>query len=156
MPRLLLADLLTPDRIKIPLESTDKSGVIEELCGLLARLAHAEASEPEIREAVLQREAVLSTGIGWGVALPHGKSEAVPDLTLVAGLTGRPVDFDSLDEKPVRIVMLLVGPESAAGLHVKVLSRISRLLRDPTVRARLLDAETPQAFHSALESAETS
>lgn len=156
MSQLLLSDLLSPDRIKIPLGSTEKSELIGELCRHLARLSGAtEDEEKEIREAVLEREAVLSTGIGGGVALPHGKSEAVDDLVLVAGRTAVPVDFDALDERPVRLVMLLVGPESAAGLHVKVLSRISRLLRSPDLRERLTSAETPEAFHHALKQAET-
>jgi len=154
--QLLLADLLTPERIRIPLMARDKTGIIEELCALLARGAGATpAEEEEIREAVLEREKVLSTGIGGGVAIPHGKSEAVDDLVLVAGRTGEPVDFDALDQRPVSIVMLLVGPESAAGLHVKVLSRIGRLLRSAELRDRLVRAETPEAFHRTLRSAET-
>ncbi len=154
--QLLLADLLTPDRIRIPLEARDKNGIIEELCALLAlRCEATHEEELEIRDAVLERERVLSTGIGGGVAIPHGKSEAVDDLVLVAGRTGEPIDFDALDERPVRIVMLLVGPESAAGLHVKVLSRISRLLRSPELRDRLVRADSPEAFHEVLRRAET-
>lgn len=155
MPQLLLADLLTPDRIRIPLESLDKAGLIGEMCAFLARRCDAgEEAEAEIREAVMEREAVLSTGIGGGVAVPHGKSQAVGDLVLVAGRTREPVDFDALDERPVRIVFLLIGPESAAGLHVKALSRISRLLRSETVREELVAAETPEAFYEALRRAE--
>lgn len=156
MPQLLLADLLTPDRIRIPLEAHDKTGIIEELCAFLARGSGATPDEEnEIREAVLERESVLSTGIGGGVAIPHGKSEAFEDLVLVAGRTSAPVDFEALDERPVSIVMLLVGPESAAGLHVKVLSRISRLLRHADLRERLVRAESPEAFHEILRRAET-
>ena len=156
MPQLLLADLLTPDRIRIPLESADKTGLIEEMCAFVARCCGAdEKEESEIREAVLEREAVLSTGIGGGVAVPHGKSQAVgSDLVLVAGRTAGPVDFDALDERPVRLVFLLIGPESAAGLHVKALSRISRLLRSASVRERLVAAETPEIFYEALQRAE--
>lgn len=155
MSQLLLADLLTPDRIRIPLESLDKPGLIEEMCSFVARCCDAtEEEEEEIREAVLEREAVLSTGIGGGVAVPHGKSAAVDDLVLVAGRTREPVDFEALDERPIRLVFLLIGPESAAGLHVKALSRISRLLRSPAVRDELAAAESPQAFYEALQRAE--
>jgi len=151
----LLADLLTPDRIRIPLESEDKPGLIRELCGFLAASCGASPEEAdEIREAVFERETVLSTGIGGGVAIPHGKSEVVEDLTLVAGRTKAPVEFEALDERPVRLVLLLVGPESAAGLHVKMLSRISRLLRSPGLRARLEQAESAEAFHDVLREAE--
>lgn len=156
MSQLLLADLLTPERIRIPLQARDKTGIIEELCAFLARGSGATPDEEEeIRQAVLEREKVLSTGIGGGVAIPHGKSEAVEDLVLVAGRTAAPVDFEALDERPVRIVMLLVGPESAASLHVKVLSRISRVLRSPELRDRLAGAESPEAFHEILRRAET-
>jgi len=156
LSHILLADLLTPDRIRIPLESQDKPGLIQELCGFLATSCGASPEEEaEIRDAVLEREKVLSTGIGGGVAIPHGKSEVVDDLTLVAGRTKTPVDFEALDERPVRLVVLLVGPESAAGLHVKMLSRISRLLRSPAVRARLERAESAEAFYDVLQQAET-
>lgn len=155
MSQLLLADLLTPDRIRIPLESLDKASLIEEMCAFVAECCGATVDEEaEIREAVLEREAVLSTGIGGGVAVPHGKSHAAGDLVLVAGRTREPVDFDALDEKPVRLVFLLVGPESAAGLHVKALSRISRLLRSPEVREELARAESPEAFYEAVRRAE--
>lgn len=157
MSQLLLADLLTPDRIKIPLESADKAGLIAELCAVLARQSDVtEQEEAEIRQAVLDREKVLSTGIGGGVAIPHGKSGAVDDLVLVAGRTREPVDFDALDARPVRILLLLVGPESAAGLHVKVLSRISRVLRSRKLRERLVETETSEEFLAILRDAESS
>ncbi len=153
---MLLSDLLRPDCIRIPLESTDKSGLISELCGMVASVSGATPEEENsIREAVLEREAVLSTGIGAGVAIPHGKSEAVDDLVLVAGVTRAPVDFQALDERPVRLVLMLVGPESAAGLHVKVLSRIGRLLRSPELRERLAGAESAERFHDILRRAES-
>lgn len=156
MSQHLLTDLLSPNRIKIPLEARDKEGIIDELCRFMAaRCGTTPEETTEIRAAVLEREAVLSTGIGGGVAIPHGKSEAVADLTLVAGRTAEPVDFEALDGRPVRLVLLLVGPESAASLHVKVLSRISRLLRSPEVRRRLVEAESGEAFHAALRAAES-
>lgn len=156
MSQLLLTDLLTPDRIKIPLESAEKLALIGELCAIVARVSDVtEREEAEIRQAVLDRERVLSTGIGGGVAIPHGKSGAVEDLVLVAGRTSEPIDFDALDALPVRIVLLLVGPESAAGLHVKVLSRISRLLRRRELRERLVAAETGEEFLDILRDAES-
>ncbi len=155
MSKLLLADLLSPDRVKIPLESTDKLDLIGELCAHLAGVSGVAEDEEEIRAAVLDREAILSTGIGGGIAVPHGKSEAVGDLVLVAGITREPVDFDALDARPVRLVLLLVGPESAAGLHIKVLSRISRVLRSRRVRDRLIAAPSSDEFLSILRDAES-
>ncbi len=151
----LLTDLLSPDRVKIPLESTDKYGVIGELCAHLAAVSGVPEDEDEIRQAILDREAVLSTGIGGGVAIPHGKSETVDDLVLVAGTTKDPIDFDALDARPVSLVLMLVGPESAAGLHVKILSRISRVLRSRNLRNSLVAATSAREFLSALRDAES-
>lgn len=153
--QMVLTELLSPDRVKIPLSATDKRGLIEELADLVAEVAGVPEEAPTIREAVLEREAVLSTGIGGGVAIPHGKTTKVGDLVLVAGRTVRPVDFEALDSRPVQILMMLVGPESAAGLHIKVLSRISRLLRQDALRERLLQAEDAQGFLSVLRDAES-
>ncbi len=153
--QLQLVDLLSPDRIKIPLESTDKDALIRELCALLATASGlTDEEEDEVREAVLEREAVLSTGIGDGVAIPHGKSEHVDGLVMVAGRTRGPVDFEALDDKPVQLILLLVGPESASSVHVKVLSRISRVLRDGRLRERLIAADSAGEFLSRLREAE--
>lgn len=153
-PQLLLTELLAPDRIRIPLRSRDKAGVIAELSRFLARAAGVPEEDDAIREAVLEREAVLSTGIGGGVAIPHGKTSRVEELVLVAGKTEEPIDFEALDGRPVRLVLMLVGPESAAALHVKVLSRISRLLRNEALRERLLETSTAAEFLEELRKAE--
>lgn len=154
-PRLLVTELLGPERVKIPLESTDKRGLIGEMAALLASVSGVPEDAEAIREAVMERERVLSTGIGDGVAIPHGKTGRVGELVLVAGTTPEPVDFEALDGRPVRLLMMLVGPESAAGLHVKVLSRISRLLRRGELRERLLAAPDPETFLSLLREAES-
>lgn len=154
-PRLLITELLTPERIKIPLESADKPGLIREMSALLAHVSGVPEEAEAIREAVMEREEVLSTGIGDGVAIPHGKTGRVGELVLVAGTTRAPVDFEALDDRPVRLLMMLVGPESAATLHVKVLSRISRLLRRERLREELVSAPTPEAFLSVIRGAET-
>lgn len=147
-----LSTLLTADRIRVPLQSVDKASVLRELAAVAAGGAGAFADS--IEKAVLEREAVLSTGIGFGVAIPHGRIPTVGDLTVAAGLSATPIPFDALDGEPVRIFFLLVGPERAAGLHVKALSRIARLARSETLRARLLAADTAQQFLQALEAAE--
>ena len=152
---MLLTDLLTVDRIKIPLVSRTKEEVLRELVDVLAD-AEADDSRAEVLRAVREREAVLSTGIGNGVAIPHGKSPSVPDLRMAAGTAAQPVDFDALDGQPVKLVFLLVGPESAAGPHIKALSRIARIIRNDDVRQRLLSAHTPDEFLQALAEAEHS
>lgn len=110
--------------------------------------------EDDILRAVEEREAVLSTGIGYGVAIPHGRATTVPDLSLVAGSTTTGIDFDSVDGVPVRLIFLLVGPENAAGQHVKALSRIARVVRRDQVRERLLQATTPVEFIQTIVDAE--
>jgi PTS system nitrogen regulatory IIA component len=149
---LLLTDLLSIDRIKVPLQATSKDELLRELVGLLG--AQNGIDQEDVLRAVREREAVLSTGIGYGVAIPHGKSAGVPELRMAAGRSAGPVEFDALDGRPVSLFFLLVGPESAAGPHIKALSRISRIVRRDDVRQRLIAAADEQAFMRALEDAE--
>ena len=151
---MLLTELLSIDRIKIPLESQNKDDLLRELVAVAAAPAGEPAREDVLR-AVREREAVLSTGIGHGVAIPHGKSSAVGDLRMAAGRAAEPVEFDALDGQPVSLFFLLVGPESAAGPHIKALSRISRLVRKDEVRDKLVAAQTAQEFMAALKEAES-
>jgi fructose-specific phosphotransferase system IIA component len=150
---VLLTDLLTPERIRIPLVSVDKDSLLEELVSVLTEEG-AVGSPAEVLRAVRDREEVLSTGIGNGVAIPHGKSESVGSLVLAAGVSREPVDFEALDGRPVSLFFLLVGPDSAAGEHVKALSRISRLLRRDSFRERLIGAADARGFHEVLAEAE--
>ena len=150
---MLLTELLTIDRIKIPLEAQTKDDLLRELVAVVAGNVAAPEQDDVLR-AVREREAVLSTGIGHGVAIPHGKSSAVDGLRMAAGRAAEPLEFDALDGQPVSLFFLLVGPESAAGPHIKALSRISRLVRRDDVRARLVAATTAEEFFRALQEAE--
>lgn len=149
---MLLTDLLTVDRIKIPLQARTKDEILRELVQVISDQEGLD--EADILRAVRERESVLSTGIGNGVAIPHGKSPLVPDLIMAAGCTSAPVDFDSLDGAPVSLFFLLVGPETAAGPHIKALSRISRLVRRDDARERLIRSQNPGEFYRALQEAE--
>jgi PTS system nitrogen regulatory IIA component len=152
---VLLSQLLPPERIRIPLAGSSKDDLLRELVDVLH--AAGEVGDPsEVLRAVREREAVLSTGIGNGVAIPHGKSGQVTALTMAAGVTREAVDFEALDGRPVSLYFLLVGPESAAGDHVKALSRISRLVRSDVFRRRLAEAASPADFHAILTEAEQS
>ena len=104
--------------------------------------------------AILERERQFPTGIGYGVAVPHGKTPALATLGAVAGTTREPVAYETIDGEPVRIFFMLAGPESQAGAHVKAISRISRLVRHEPVRARLLEARTAEEFYRVLCEAE--
>jgi len=150
---LLLTNFLTPARVRIPLRARSKEEMLRELVQIVAQEDRIQDLEDVLR-AVREREQVLSTGIGNGVAIPHGKSAAVPDLRIAAGVAAEPIDFDALDGQPVRLFFLLVGPESAAGTHIKVLSRISRLIRKESIRDQLLAARNAEEFCEVLKRAE--
>ena len=153
LSRVLLTDLLTADRVRVPLASGPREAVLEELIAVLA--AEGAVADPDaVLAAVLKREAELSTGIGGGVAIPHAKGGAIGGLAMAAGVAREPIDFGALDGKPVKIFFLLLAPESAAGAHVKALSRISRLVRREDLRHRLENAASPEEFMQVVSEAE--
>lgn len=149
---MLLTDLLHPDHVRVPLAGRDKPAVLRELVQLL--VARTGGDGGDILRSVEEREVVLSTGIGYGVAIPHGRSPTVSSLNLVCGSTPHGIDYGAVDGLPVRLLFLLVGPETAAGEHVKALARIARLVRRDQVRDRLLQAPTPTQFIQAIVDAE--
>ena len=142
---MLLSELLSAERVKVPLDSRTKSDVLQELVELVTS-GRNSADTGAILSSVREREMVLSTGVGGGVAIPHGKTPHIDQLVLAAGVAPEPIDFDALDGKPVRLFFLLLGPESASGAHVKALSRISRMLRRESLRTDLLAARSPEDF----------
>jgi mannitol/fructose-specific phosphotransferase system IIA component (Ntr-type) len=107
-------------------------------------------AQAEVLGAILERERQFPTGIGYGVAVPHGKTPALSGLAAAAGTTAAPVAYETIDGEPVRLFFLLAGPEAQAGQHVQAISRISRLVRREPVRARLLRARTPEEFYTVL------
>jgi nitrogen PTS system EIIA component len=149
---VLLTELLTPDQVVMPVVARDKSGVIAELTRHLANRWGCDYGT--LLGAVHEREAGGSTGIGFGVAIPHARSPGVPELSLVCGVSPSPVPFDSIDGEPVRLFFLIVGPPASAGQHVKVLGRIARLVRHEHVRQRLVESATPDQFYNVLLDAE--
>ncbi len=136
----------------MPLAASDKKAVIAELTRHLTE--RAGGNFDEVLRAVHEREAGGSTGFGFGVAIPHARSPEVRELSLVCGVSPSPVPFDSIDGEPVRLFFLIVGPEASAGQHVKLLSRIARLVRREHVRQRLCEAQTPAEFYTVLLDAE--
>lgn len=149
---MLLSELVTPEHVVVPMEARDKAGALEELTRHL--VASSGGVYEDVLRAIAEREEVLSTGIGFGVAIPHGKSPTVKELSVVCGASPTPITYGSIDGEPVRLFFLIVGPESSAGQHVKVLSRIARLVRHDSLRARLLSARNAAEFHQALLEAE--
>jgi mannitol/fructose-specific phosphotransferase system IIA component (Ntr-type) len=149
---VLLTELLDAGRVRVPLRAASKEAVLEELVQVLAGQGMVR-DVPAVLAAVRKREGELSTAIGGGVAIPHGKVDGV-ELVMAAGVAPRGLDFDALDGQPVRIFFLLVGPESAAGAHVKALSRISRLVRSDELRQRLAAAASAEEFMAVVREAE--
>jgi len=147
-----LSELLTPNRIRVPLIASDKEGVLRELVDLA--VADNGVAAQEVLGAILERERQFPTGIGYGVAVPHGRTPGLSTLAVVAGTTEHPVPYETIDGEPVRLFFLLAGPEALAGLHVKALSRISRLVRQQPLRARLLAAKNAEEFYHTLCAAE--
>ncbi|MBI2870586.1 MAG: PTS sugar transporter subunit IIA [Candidatus Omnitrophica bacterium] len=138
-----IMDFLCQQAISANLKASDKEGVLRELTGLLA--ASQSISDPdEVLKALVDREALGSTGIGHGVAIPHGKSGSVKDLVAAFGISRRGIRFEALDGEPVYIFFLLVAPEDTSGPHLKALARISRLLRDKYFRDSLISARDEQ------------
>lgn len=138
-----LREILTADRIRLHLSAHDKPGALNEVAGLLA---HGAGGDPHAVERVLAaREAEGSTGVGSGVAIPHGRVAGLDHFVAALGIHDTGLPFDAIDGQPVHVVFALVGPERAAGEHLKCLARIGRLLRDDATRRRLREAPDPAA-----------
>ena len=142
-----ILDILDKLMIVSRLTSSDKAGVLRELVRVLAQV-EKEVDEEKMLEILLERESLGSTGIGEGVAIPHGKSKDVKKLLASFGRSLRGVDFQSMDGKPAHLFFLLVAPENSARIHLKALVRISRLMKDQTFRKRLMEAHSSEEIYS--------
>jgi PTS system nitrogen regulatory IIA component len=131
-----ILDILAPDAIIPAMRATTKSDALKEIATLLATL-HPEIDGARLVQVLLDREALGSTAIGEGIAIPHGKMPRVGNVVAAFGRSDAGIAFDSLDGKPTRLFFLLVAPEDSAGLHLKALARVSRLLKDKSFRDRL-------------------
>jgi PTS system nitrogen regulatory IIA component len=133
-----ILDVLDKEAILVDLKSDDKKGVLEELVTPAARIAGV--NHEEVMRVLLDREQLGSTGIGGGIGIPHGKLKGLKSLVLGFGLSRKGVDFESIDGKPTHIFFLLVTPENSTGLHLKLLARISRILKNDLFKERLMQA----------------
>jgi fructose-specific phosphotransferase system IIA component len=138
-----ISDILTEDLVVTGLAGETKDEILDAMIGLVATSPRVLDRE-KVRTAIFEREKIMSTGVGNGFAIPHGKTDAVSDIVAAFAVTGVPIDYDSLDEKPVRLVFLLVGKENLVGPHIKLLSRISRLMNKEEFRSRLLESKSPR------------
>jgi mannitol/fructose-specific phosphotransferase system IIA component (Ntr-type) len=148
-----LSELLNPRAIRLRLQSRTKREAIAELVELL-ETAHQCDSHGEILDRVMRREEMMTTGIGNGIAIPHGKARGADRMMAACAVSPEGLDFDSEDGQPATLFVLFVSPEHAATLHVKVLANISRLLKEESVRKTLREARSPEDFLAAVQSAE--
>jgi PTS system nitrogen regulatory IIA component len=144
-----ILDVLQKEAILPDLKSRTKTEVIEELVVPVARLAGVNTGE--LVKVLLERERLGSTGIGGGIGIPHGKLKNLKDLIIGFGLSRKGVDFESLDGAPARIFFLLVTPENSTGLHLKMLARISRVLKNEPFRERLLQARDSDEIYEIVK-----
>ncbi len=136
-------------RFIIPhLAASGKEGVLREMIHVITQVER-QVNEERMVEILLERESLGSTGIGEGVAIPHGKSKDVKKLLASFGRSVPGMDFQSMDGKPTHLFFLLVAPEDSAGIHLKALARISRLMKDIQFRKRLMEAETAEEIYTA-------
>jgi fructose-specific phosphotransferase system IIA component len=150
---MLLTQILQPACVKVPLEGKDKQSVVTELVDLLD--ANGLLLDRNIvLDAVLAREQTRSTGIGSGIAIPHGKCKAVKELVMAIGIAREPIDFASVDGKPVTIILLLVSPADRTGPHIQALARISRLMLDEQFRHGLEEAASAEQVYELLSNKE--
>ncbi len=134
-----IVDLLNPAAIVSSLQASDKKTALEELTDAIVGVEKG-LDRQEVISVLQERERLGSTGIGEGVAIPHGKLKAIDKLLISFGRSEAGVEFDSMDGKPAQLFFLLLAPEESVGVHLKTLARISKLLKSPVVRRRLLDA----------------
>ena len=148
-----LMDIVSLACIRAPLNATDKKGVIHELVDVLA--AAGRVTDPgALKEAVWTREQTRTTGIGHGLAIPHGKCAGMAGLSMAIGKPALPMDFEAIDGKPVRLIVLLASPPDRTSDHIQALARISKLMTMDEFRERIYNAASAQEIHDLLSSQE--
>jgi len=150
---MILTQILQPSCIKVPLEGKDKKSLITELVDLLDNNGLLLDRDSAL-EAVLLREQTRSTGIGSGIAIPHGKCKAVKELVMAVGVVPEGIDFESVDGKPVTIIILLVSPTDKTGPHIQALARISKLMLDESFRQGIEKAASADEVYELLNTKE--
>ena len=151
--RMNLLDILSLESTIVDLKGESKEDIIAELVNSLP-VGDAITDRDQVLQAVLDREKIMSTGIGDGIAIPHGKSAAVTELVAAMGTQRRGIDFDALDGEPAFVFFLLVSPANVSGPHIKALARISRLLKNDAFKKKLIEADSAEDIIATIEAAE--
>ena len=145
-----LLDIITPECVKAPLEATDKRGAIDELVDLLAEQDRIQQADV-LKEAVWTREQTRTTGIGHGLAIPHGKSEGLSEIVMAIGKPAEPMDFEAIDGQPVRLIVLLASPPDKNSDHIQALARVSRLMTLEDFRSKVYEAASGEEIWELLK-----
>jgi fructose-specific phosphotransferase system IIA component len=148
-----ITDILNESVIRTNLPGTTKEEIINAMIDIVAGQPHVIDKE-KMRIAIFEREKIMSTGVGSGFAIPHGKTDAVSDIVAAFAVTAQAIDYQSLDDQPVRLVFLLVGRDNMVGPHIKLLSRISRLMNKEDFRKQLLEAKSPREIFEIFQKEE--
>ncbi len=137
-----ISDILSEKVIATGLVATDKFDAIDKMVELASTSGNM-INKANVKECVLEREKLVSTGVGKGFAIPHGKTDDIKDIVAAFAVLRDPIDFDSIDLEPVKYLFLVIGKESLLNAHIKLLSRISRLMNKEEFRERLDEAKNP-------------
>ncbi|MDI6785628.1 MAG: PTS sugar transporter subunit IIA [bacterium] len=151
---MTLADILNENAIEVSLKAKDKKEALLEMVNLLEQ-GWGIKNKEDILKSINSREELMSTGIGHGVAIPHARSNSVTKVLAAFGKSEKGVDFNALDKKPVYLLFLLIASEDASNAHIKILARVSRLLKHNYFRELLKNAETPQEILSLIKKEES-
>jgi fructose-specific phosphotransferase system IIA component len=146
-----LLDILSPECIRSPLTATDKKGVIDELVDCLAAAGRVRDAKA-LKDAVWTRELTRTTGIGHGLAIPHGKCPGMTSVAMAVGRPADPMDFEAIDGQPVRLVVLLASPPDKTSDHIQALARISRLMTMNDFREKIYSAKSAPEIYELLKS----
>jgi fructose-specific phosphotransferase system IIA component len=144
-----LTEILKPQNILVPMVATNKNQAIGELVDLLAKNGEIQDTNA-VLNAVLEREATRTTGIGNGLAIPHGKCTGTSELVMAIGKSAAPIDFQAVDGRPVSLIWLLVSPLDKTGPHIHALARISRLMTSDKFRQALAQAKSAQEIYDVI------
>ena len=138
-----ISDILSTDVIAVNMDGADKEDAIKKIIDLAAK-SNKILDLEKVSQTIFEREKLVSTGVGKGFAIPHGKTDSISDVVAAFAITKEPIDFDSIDGEPVRFIFLLIGKENLLNTHIKLLSRISRLMNKDEFREKLLEAVSPE------------
>ncbi len=148
-----ISDILSPKAVKVPLTSTDKHAVIDELVDLLDE-AGLISDAGQLKQVVWEREQQRSTGIGQGLAIPHGKANCTESLVMAVGRPATPIEFESVDKEPVQLVVLLASPPDQTSQHIQALGKISRLMSNESFRDAAFSAGSTETLYALFKKAE--